>query len=46
MKLAIQRTSDKLKQLDSSSLNASERKELLADIQKQILKANQNVTNI
>ena len=40
LNLAIKRTSDKLKQLDDSNLNANDRKELLGDVQKQIHKAN------
>ena len=46
LNLAINRTKDKLKQLEQTNLNASDRKELLDDIQKQIHKAYQNISNI
>lgn len=46
LNLAIKRSKDKLLQLDSPQLNASERKELLNDIARHIQKANQNITNI
>lgn len=44
--LAIKRTSDKLKSLDDASLNSAERKDLLSDIQKQLAKANSNISSI
>ena len=44
--LAVGRTNDKLKQLDDQKLNSSEQKELIDEIAKLILKANQNVSNI